>query len=105
MKDEAEFLVADVGQRVAPELRNVDAIEQVAPAGRLIEAAEDVHHCGLAGAARAHDGDKLASLDLEGNVAHRVDLDIAGAVRFRERLEADDGGHFRGIRSASCHRR
>ena len=65
LEDEPDFLIAEVGQRVAVERGNIHAVEPVASAGRAVEAAEDVHHGGFAGAARAHDREKFAGLHLE----------------------------------------
>jgi hypothetical protein len=40
LENETELAIANVGQLVAVETRNIEAIEQVAAAGRAIEAAE-----------------------------------------------------------------
>ena len=62
LENEADLAVANVGQLIAVEPGNIDAIEQIAPAGRAIEAAEHVHHRRFSRAARAHDRDEFAAL-------------------------------------------
>ena len=43
LEDEADLAVAQVGELVLVDVAHVDAVEQVAPGGRRVEAAEDVH--------------------------------------------------------------
>src|SRR5690606_22281230 len=82
LEDEAELLVAQVRELVAVELVDIDAVQQVGAAGRAVEAAEHVHQRRLAGAARTHEGDEFALVDVErdaangmnGNLARLVDL-------------------------------
>jgi hypothetical protein len=59
------------------------------------EAAEDVEEGGFAGAGGADDGDELAGVDGEVDVAQGFDLEFAGAVGFAEMLSGDDGLHRR----------
>ncbi len=60
LEDEADLLVADAGELVVVELGDVVAVEPVFTLGRGVEAADEVHQGGLAGAGGAHDGDVLA---------------------------------------------
>ena len=47
------------------------ALEQVLPCGGRVQAAQDVHGRGLAGPAGAHDGDELASRDVQRDALER----------------------------------
>ena len=69
---------------------DIDALEEVMAAGRLVEAAENVHQRRFARARRAHDGDELAGLDGEADAAQRFDLDIADDERAGDILDLDD---------------
>ncbi len=59
LEDEAERPVADLGELVAVEPRDLLAGEPVGAERRPVEAAEDVHQRRLARAGRAHDRDEL----------------------------------------------
>jgi len=65
LENETDLLVADVGELVAVELGNIDPVEQIAAARRTVEAAEQVHERGLAGAARSHERHEFAAVDLD----------------------------------------
>ena len=43
LEHEADFLIADVGELIAIQLRNVHAVQVIAAARWMVEAAEDVH--------------------------------------------------------------
>jgi hypothetical protein len=75
LEDEADLLVADVGQRVVVETRDVDAVDQVAARSRHVEAADEVHHRRLARPRRSHDRDVLVVRDGERNAAERLHQD------------------------------
>src|SRR5262249_9163997 len=57
---------------------------------RSIEAAEDVHERGFAGARRAHDRDELARDDVERDAVQRADLDVAGLVDLVDVVDRDE---------------
>src|SRR5438105_1976035 len=90
LEHEADLRVAHVGQLVAREARDVLAVEPVAAGRRAIEAAEQVHEGGLAGARRAHDGHEFAGLDRHGDAAQRVHRVRAEMVVLAEVLGRDD---------------
>ena len=96
---EADLLVADVGELVAVELGDVDPVEQVATARRTVEAAEQVHERGLAGAARAHERHEFAAVNLDRDAAHGMHGNLAGVVDLVNLLDFDDGSHGRRVRS------
>jgi hypothetical protein len=55
--------------------------------GRRVEAADQIHERGFAGAGRSHDGDVFAALDVERHVAQGVDGFPAHLVAPRDLLE------------------
>src|SRR5579864_1363855 len=89
LKDETDLAIADLGQLVVAELRDVGPVEHVAPGGRHVQASDDVHERRLAGPAGAHDGDELAPLDVEVDPAQGVDLELSHAVGLGDLLEPD----------------
>src|SRR6185295_2520910 len=89
LEDEADLLVADLGEVSGIHLVGRLAGELVGPGGGAVEAAEDVHEGGLAGAGGAHDGDELVALDGEIDAAKGVDLLRPDAVDLLETLDAD----------------
>src|SRR5262249_31402329 len=80
-----------LGELVVRETAGLDAIERVAAARRLVEAADHVHQRRLAGAGRPHDRDELAGLDVEVDAAQGVHLVRAHAVDLGELADADHG--------------
>ena len=89
LEDEADEVAAEQRTLIAVELADVDSVEAVGPAGRRIEAAEDVHRRRLAGTARPHDGDELAAVDREVDAAKRRDHRVALAVELGHPAECD----------------
>ena len=55
-------------------------VEPVFPLGGRVEAADEVHQGGLAGAGGAHDGDVLIVLDAQVDAAQRVHLLLGAHV-------------------------
>ncbi len=95
MKDETEFLIAQIGQRIPVERADVHAIEEIMSGARAIEAADGVHERGFARAARTHDGDEFARHDAQRDAAHGVDFHFAGLIDLLEIVERDDGFDLR----------
>jgi hypothetical protein len=77
--------------RCGSRAREVLALDEQRAGGRRGQAAEDIEERGLARARRANDGDELARLDVEGDVAQGFDLELAGAIGLAEVLGRDDG--------------
>ena len=90
LEHEAEPLAAHARAVRLAQARDVDAFEEIAAAARPVEAAEDRHQRRLAGARGAHDGDELAGLDRQADVAQRMHVDVADMVGPRDVLELDD---------------
>src|SRR3989442_1551512 len=89
LKDEADLSIANPGQLVVTERRDVVAIEDVAAGGWLIEAADQVHQAALARARRPHDGDELALRDVERNPFEGGYLHLTSEVDLCDALEGD----------------
>ena len=89
LEDEADFAVADFGELVVVHLADAGAVQFVAAGRRRVEAADQVHQRGFAGAGRPHDGDVFAALDFQRHVAQGVDGFRAHLVAPRNFLEAD----------------
>ncbi len=81
LEDEADLLVADRRELAPGEPFHALAVEGVGSARRLVQAAQDRHERGLAGARRADQRDELAALDLEVDAPQRVDRGAVGAER------------------------
>jgi hypothetical protein len=100
LEDETEMLAPELGQLIGLEPRDVASGEPVFAGPAVIEAAEHVHQCRLAGAGLSDDGDHLAGLDVEVDILeHR---DALGADRILA-AELPDGnqrlGHGLSLRA------
>ena len=74
LEDEADLLVADVGQLLVRQLPDVDAVQEVRPPGGDVQAAQHVHHGGLAGAGLAHHRHELAPFNIQRDAVQGPDL-------------------------------
>ena len=90
LEDEPDLLVADLGQLGLAHLRDVGAVQLVVPAGRVVQAAEDVHQRRLARPRRPHDRDVVTRLDVQRDTPQRVHLTRVGAVDLRDVLHRQD---------------
>ena len=108
LEDKAQQLVADLGQLVLVHLAHIPAVQQVGAIGGHVQAADDVHAGGLAGAGLAHDGHKLPLVDLEGDAVgglhHRVPhvVVLAHVLEFNERLHLRSPPGRRPCRRRAC---
>ena len=93
LEDEPDFAVTDDRQLVLVQIADILPVQEVAPGGRAVEAAQDVHHGALAGAGRPHDGDKFVLLDGQADPVQGTDLCIAHPVDFGQVNGFDDGVH------------
>jgi len=80
LEDEANLLVSDAGKLIVVQLRDIVAVEPVFPLRRGVEAADEVHQCGLARAGWTHDGNVLVVADAEVDTAQGMDLLVAHLV-------------------------
>src|SRR5262249_28713989 len=100
LEDEADPPAAHIRERDFVFAADVDALEQVGPAGGPVETAEQIHERRLAGAGGAHDGHELAPRDAQAHAAERAHLDVAHPVGLGDVLHLDHGvGHARDSRS------
>jgi len=89
LKDKPDFLVADFSERVAAERTYVNPVEAIRAGGRLIQAADDIHKGGLAGARVPHHRHEFPPVDLKGNFVQRVDDAVAHFVSFFQMVRLD----------------
>lgn len=81
LEDESDAAASDFGEFVVVEAADVDAAQDIAAAGGLIEAANDVHEGGFARSAGAHDGGIFAFDEIDIDGAKGGDFDVgAGFV-------------------------
>ena len=90
LEDEADFLVADAGELVVVQFADQLAVEPVLALGRRVEAADEVHERGFAGAGGAHDGHVLVVLDAQGDAAQGLDLLLGAHVVGAPEILDDD---------------
>ncbi len=102
LEDEADFLVADAGELVVVELADQLAVEPVAALGGGIEAADEVHEGGFAGAGGTHDGHVFVMADGHGDAAQGLDLLLGAHIVGAPEIFHDDDFTFG--RGADCAR-
>src|ERR1700733_11073866 len=90
LEHEADLVIAQLGQLFAVKACDIHFIQQVAAARRAVQAADDVHHRGLAGAAGAHDGHELAPANPQIDAGHGPDLYLTGDVDLGDVPKRDD---------------
>ena len=73
MKHEPDLAVADFRELIVIHLADIGAVQFVDARSRRVEATDDVHHRGFAGAGRPHYGNVFTALDFERDIAQRVD--------------------------------
>ena len=93
LKDEAQQLVADLGQFIAAHSAHIPAIEFVGARRGHIQTADDVHAGGFAGARLAHDGHELTLVDLHRNVICSLYKGIAHLVILAHMIKFNEGTH------------
>src|SRR5439155_146557 len=79
LEDEPDSAVSDPSELVRREAPDTLAVQHIFPAGRGVEAAQEVHEGGLARARGTHDCDELAALDGDPHSAEVAD--VAGRRR------------------------
>jgi hypothetical protein len=80
LENKPEFTVADIGQLIAIQMRDIGVIEEILSAGRSIQTAKEIHKGRFSGAARAHQGHEFAALNLERHSAHGLHFYFAGPI-------------------------
>ncbi len=90
LEHETNLPVPDRRELVFGHPRHILAVQEVLAAGRPIQAAEDVHERGLAGAGRTRHGDELTLLDVEVRAAQRADDDLTDGVGLEQVPNRDD---------------
>ena len=96
LKDKAEFSAADAGQCGLRQSGDVDALEQILAARRLVETAQDRHERRLARTRRSHDRNEFAARDRQIHAAKRQNVDIADVIGSGQTTDFNDGSCRRG---------
>ena len=91
LEHETDAVSAQLGQRGVFQGSDVGVFNEDVPGGGGVEAGEDVHHRGLAGAGGAHDGGKFAGAEADAHVVEGAHLRVAASVDLGDALESDDG--------------
>jgi hypothetical protein len=104
LEDEAYLFVADTGEFVVVELGDVVAVEPVFALRGGVEAADEVHQRGFAGAGGSHDRDVLVVADAEVDATQGVDLLVAHLVGLPQIVGDDNVAGYRagGVACAQC---
>src|SRR5581483_11849998 len=77
LKDDGDVREPEIGARVLVDRPQVAAVHRDASGGRRVEAADEIQQRRLPRAALSHDGDELAALDRERDVAQGGDASLA----------------------------
>src|SRR5262249_7743772 len=96
LKNETEFVIANVGEPIAIQFRHVGFVQNISPGCRAVETTDNVHQRRFAGATRAHERDKLAALNLKRHAADSVNIDITSVIRLVNVDQLDDFAVFHG---------
>ena len=105
LEHEADAVAAQLGERGVFQGGDVGVFDEDVPGGGGVEAGEDVHHRGFAGAGGAHDGGEFAGTEADAHVVEGAHLCVAASVDFGDTLESDDGrgrGPLVGHRGRDC---
>ena len=100
LKDEAELFRPHQRPLVRRKSAHFLAVEPILARGRMVQAAEDVHQGGLAGARSAHQRHHLASADGERDAAQHRDFHFAQVVRLVDVFKSNE---FHGSVSRKLH--
>ena len=93
LEDEADVLVANVGELIFVEAADLFFVEVVLAGGGLVEASEDVHEGRFSGAGWPHDGDELALMNDDVYALEGLDRHLAHDVVLAQIADFDDFFH------------
>src|SRR5207253_10575425 len=82
LENKPEFTVADIGQLIAIQMRDIGVVEEILSAGRSIQTAKESHMGRFSGAARAHQGNEFTAPNFERHSAHGLHFYFAGTIGF-----------------------
>src|SRR5215469_2983605 len=89
LEDEADVVGAPVRERSARELVDAAIADGDLPGGRLIEAADEIEECRLAGPGRSHQRDEVGARDIERESVQDLDLLLAALVDLGDVMHLD----------------
>jgi hypothetical protein len=90
LKDEANFLVANIREGVAIQGGHVNAVKPVVSARLAVETTNQIHQRAFARAAGTHDGDKFAGRNLQGDPPYGVNIHFTGVINLMNFCKLDD---------------
>src|SRR4029077_14597376 len=95
-EDETDFLVTDARQLVVVQFADQLAVEPIVAFAGRVQATDQIHQRGFAGAGRSHDGDVFVALDTNIHAAQGVNLLLrAHVVGLPQVFGADHAGFGR----------
>src|SRR5207245_10288554 len=86
LKDEADFVPAELGASGVVQQSEIVSVNEHAPAGRLGQAANPIEERGFSTSRRTHYRDRFTGQNLEVHAAQRRHLYFAGAVHLPKTL-------------------
>ena len=91
LENEADFAIANAGTFRKGEVRDLAALQRVAPVRRRVEQTEDREQGRFSAAGRAGDGDVFAGANVEVNARERVRFDFVGQEDLGDAVEVNEG--------------
>jgi len=91
LEDKAEALAAQPRKFRLVECDDIDSVEITMSTRRPIETAENAHQCRLARSRSSHNGNELAPLDTEADIAERLYFHIADGIRPADIPDPENG--------------
>lgn len=90
LENKSDVLISPIGELRFVEARDFDALHEAFAFGGAIDAGDDVKQRAFSGTGRAHEREKFAAGDIEGNVVEGCDVDFALAINLGEISDRDD---------------
>ncbi len=84
LKHEADVAIAEIGERGLRQIENFLVVEAHRAAGWLVESAENMKQRALAGAARPHNGQGFAAIEVEIDIPKHAQRTAARGIIFTE---------------------
>jgi hypothetical protein len=97
LKDEPDLRVADPAHLDVAQAAHVNAVQVIPALLEGIQEPRDVQEGGLAGSRGSHDGDELAAVDLDRELAQGMGLDVLGPIDLRDVFHLEHSGFSRGL--------
>ena len=99
LEDEAKHLVPNLCQLIFVHLAHIPALEEVGALRGYIQAADDIHTCGLARTGGTYDGHEFPLADLKGDVVGGLYRGVPHMVILADVLKGDQCAHIRTLQA------